>query len=600
MSDPFTRVNDPETSTDDLEKLAQSNDLRVVRAVAINRATSALTLSRLSEHTDTKVRVSVAWHQNTPIEVLQRLAEEANAGFDVDEGPLEPGWTDSIHGRLVWRMELSPEPELLDALSQMPSVPNDSRETSVVETARRLRALHDVGRLQSLNVTERINYLNQKGRAGVASSCLAMLAVDSEVSVRVAVAKSFKTTPEVRRLLAEDASMEVKREVAQHPRTPLDALCALWDAEGPSGDIAELIAYNRASTADLLRRIVTESDDRDVLWRVAAHEALDEDQQRVLLDHPDISIQRQLAANPKTVPDLLELRSRHEDYDVRSSVARNLSAPPTAMLRLAQDEIVHVRLALVGRLDSSYEAPPLPESVCEVLVRDPDLRVRERLFKRRKLPWSKEQRKRLLADLNDLRDSLRPKGHPEFPLSDTARVPRLHGRNTFLSEGAFLTEDELRASLTDHALFLDAGGGEGGWSQMWAGALMLTTYLGEQPSSGKQFSLFLKRVPQSVALVGEDLRFANLSSCFCEGVDLSGALLVGSVATDGFWASVNFTGADLTRVDFSGSDLRGACFVGADLRGADFEKTDCTAADFTDAKLDGSRWPSAILDKITR
>ena len=135
---------------------------------------------------------------------------------------------------------------------------------------------------------------------------------------------------------------------------------------------------------------------------------------------------------------------------------------------------------------------------------------------------------------------------------------------------------------------------------MWAGALMLTTYLGQRPSSGKQLSLFLKRVPQSTDLVGEDLRFANLSSCFCEEVDLSGALLVGSVATDGFWAKVNFTGSDLRRVDFSGSDLRGACFVGADLRGADFEKTDCTAADFTDAKLDGSRWPSAILDEITR
>jgi uncharacterized protein YjbI with pentapeptide repeats len=168
------------------------------------------------------------------------------------------------------------------------------------------------------------------------------------------------------------------------------------------------------------------------------------------------------------------------------------------------------------------------------------------------------------------------------------------------TEGAALTEDELEALLADHASFLDAGGGGGSWDQMWVGPLMLNTYLGKRVSSGKQLSLFLKRVPQSIALVRRDLQFANLSNCFCEGVDFSGALLVRSVATDGFWARANFAGADLRRVDFSGSDLRGACFAGADLRGADFEKTDCTAADFTDAELDKSRWPGAILDEIIR
>jgi hypothetical protein len=427
------------------------------------------------------------------------------------------------------------------------------------------------------------------------------LASDAEVSVRVAVAKAFRTTAEVRRLLAADPAAEVRLAVAEHPRTPADVLLCLWESEESSGDIAVAIARNRSTTTELLQRIVAESDDSRVLWSAAAHSALGEEEQKVLLGYPDIGVQMSIAGNRSTVPERLEVCSQHESSDVRTAVARNWSAPATAMLRLARDEVVHVRLALAGRLDSRGSgAPPLPDAVCELLVRDSDLRVRERLFKRHNLPWSKEEREHLRRELKDLQDSLRPIGHPDFPRSDTARVPRLHGLNKSLTEGIFLTEDEVEAWLADHAAFLNSGGSGGRWHQMWVGQLLLTTYLGEPASSGKQLSLFLKRIPQSISLARRDLRFANLSSCFCERVNLSSALLGESVATDGFWAGANFAGADLTRVDFSGSDLRGACFAGANLYGADFEKTDCSSADFTDANLDDSRWPGAILDEIVR
>ncbi|MFT6400463.1 MAG: hypothetical protein ACJAYU_005235, partial [Bradymonadia bacterium] len=137
MIDPLNCAKDPETPPDVLATLAQDTDVRVVRALAANRVTSASTLSGLSNHTDTKVRVSVAGHRNTPTEALVRLAGEPNDGFDVYEGPLEPGWRDSIHGRLVGRMESYPEPEILDALSQVSTVPSSRSEPDVAGTAQR-------------------------------------------------------------------------------------------------------------------------------------------------------------------------------------------------------------------------------------------------------------------------------------------------------------------------------------------------------------------------------------------------------------------------------------------------------------------------------
>jgi len=250
MSDPLARAKDPKTSPSDLDRLAQHSDVAVVRTVAKNQATSASTLSRLAAHPDTKVRVSVAWHQNTSIETTVALALAPNAGFEIYEGPLEPGWFDSIHGRIVWRMMSHPEPALLDALSEVPSVPGALQNTAggqlitdVVGAARRLRTFHDVERVRGLSVTRRIEYLNRRGRPGmgiscISRACLAILAIDTDVSVRVAVARSNKTTPQIRHLLADDPALEVRREVARHPQTPQDVALALWKPDGyMHGDI---------------------------------------------------------------------------------------------------------------------------------------------------------------------------------------------------------------------------------------------------------------------------------------------------------------------------------------------------------------------------
>ncbi len=584
-----------------LDLMAQDSDVSVVRSVAANRSTGAETLRFLATHQDIRVRVSVAWNPNTPFDVLAKLAGESDAGFAVNEGPLEPGWFDSIHGRLVWRMESNPEPELLDVLGKASATPNAYRDVDVVGAARRLRELHRVERVTGLDTAERIRYAKPRGRAGVARKCMAALAVDPEIGVRVAVAESFRATAAVRRISAADESVEVRSAVAGHPLTSEDLLIALWEKDGPGGDVAARVANNPATPSTLLRRIVDEAEELAVLMGAARHPALGASEQRTLMTSKQGAVQQTLAANQETLPELLELLSEDDRQNVRASVARNAAAPLSVSLALATDANVHVRLALAGRLGlKGRPKPPLPKVVCDILARDPELRVRERILKRYDLPWNKAEKAEHHKEMMSLRDSLRVTGHPDFPLSDSPRVGRLYGRMHVLTTGTFLCADEIHAMLAAHNVFLRDGGGAGKWTQMWVGPMVLATYLGATEVGGKQLSFVLKRIPRSIDLGEQDLRYSNLANCFCEEVDFSGSLLEGSVAVDGFWGRANFAGADLRRVDFSGSDLRGACFADADLRGADFECTDCTGADFRGAQLAGSRWPSAILDGIER
>lgn len=92
-------------------------------------------------------------------------------------------------------------------------------------------------------------------------------------------------------------------------------------------------------------------------------------------------------------------------------------------------------------------------------------------------------------------------------------------------------------------------------------------------------------------MTGEELRrrYADGERNF-SGVDLSGAMVTGSVSDEDFFVAIDLRGIDFSRANLSGADLSGANFTEANFSGANLKrcwmyKCDLTRANFTQADL---------------
>ena len=599
MTDPYTQAMNPDTPVDILQRLARSPSLDVALAVTRNPSTSPETLDALSEHSHVTVRVGVIKHESTPVETLQRLARAPDQIFDVDGG--FERWSDSVYAVMTRQIRQHPRRAHLEALADLDSSVDLPRSPHKIEVvARELLAFHSIERIRGLSTKARIDYINR--REGRCVDCLSALTHDEVDEVRIKLAQAINLPSSVSLRLAQDPSAEVRLKVATNPWATIDVLHDLWTHDGPNGPIAAAVSRHRHATTDLLDKIVEASDDREVLSGAAGHDALSLMSQESLLTQGDFTMS--LASNPACAPSILASFAQDQSHFVRRSLAQNPSTPAEALLYLSEDSHRDVRRVLAARFyPPADHQTPLPDQAYTRLERDPDLGVRETLLKVHERRWTPEARAVLKADLHDLRESLRPRGHPDFPKSDEPSRPRSTDdalQRKMCMSGEPLTGDALEARLNAHLTFLEAGGAGGVWSLNSVAGLPLTIYLMRDEIPGTQLSLRNTRLAPETSLSGHNLSFANLTGACCEDVDLSGADLTKSMITDGFWAGTNFTGAHLRGADLSGSDLRGACFVGADLSGADFEQTNCEGADFTGANLKGSSWASANLKGIIR
>jgi uncharacterized protein YjbI with pentapeptide repeats len=128
-------------------------------------------------------------------------------------------------------------------------------------------------------------------------------------------------------------------------------------------------------------------------------------------------------------------------------------------------------------------------------------------------------------------------------------------------------------------------------------ALELAAHLQAGPQALGQF---LEGKPRQTL----DLAWVSLTSLIFPRIDLSGALLVGTVFTDSDLNGSILTGADLRwlvgtggkfrAAIFSGSDMRGAVLTGSDLTDAKFVGADLTSAIFNGADVSGANFTGAI------
>lgn len=186
-----------------------------------------------------------------------------------------------------------------------------------------------------------------------------------------------------------------------------------------------------------------------------------------------------------------------------------------------------------------------------------------------------------------------------FPLSDVE--PRDNEIDMDLIESMAkhetLSEEAVLGMLEEHAEFLDAGGDDGHFEQLYTASLPLNIYM-THVKVGKQFKPGMKTIPKDFSFEDEDLRASEFTACIADGVDFNGADLTGSLFTNGFFRGANFEDANLTNVDFTGADLTGANFRDTDLTGADFEITNCTGADFTGANTTDATFKGANVKDV--
>ncbi|AWH85902.1 hypothetical protein HYN59_12650 [Flavobacterium album] len=186
-----------------------------------------------------------------------------------------------------------------------------------------------------------------------------------------------------------------------------------------------------------------------------------------------------------------------------------------------------------------------------------------------------------------------------FPLSDVE--PRGSEINNELIESLAkneeLSHDTINEMLEQHSEFLDGGGDDGHFEQLYTASLPLNIYM-TQTKAGKQFKPGMKTIPKDFSFEDADLRSSEFTGCIADGVDFRDADLTGSLFTNGFFRGANFEGADLTSVDFTDSDVTGANFRNTVLDGADFEITNCTGADFTGANTTDATFKGANMKDV--
>jgi putative heme iron utilization protein len=201
-------------------------DLRSAQfEVAENQDSAPSTLSELARDKDKNLRRRVAKNKSTPIPVLEELF------CDQDDG-------------------------VASLALRNPSVPRETRLDFLnhENTHVRLRA--------TLVVLEHFEMPDQ---------ILKTLALDSESSIRQAVAKRSKTPVTILSVLAQQPESSVRQAVASNPHTPAEILSIL--AQQPESSVRQAVASNPHTPAEILS---------------------------ILAQQPESSVRQAVAGNPKT------------------------------------------------------------------------------------------------------------------------------------------------------------------------------------------------------------------------------------------------------------------------------------------------------------
>lgn len=218
------------------------------------------------------------------------------------------------------------------------------------------------------------------------------LAMDTRVRVRVAAARSPRSTRAVQEHLAADEAPAVRRAVAawDSPEAAdlLRALCG-----DPDPRTRQAVTENPHCPPDVLRALVDDPHDT-VRWSIPSHPRTDTSVRRAMAASGDSTLRRLLAESGElepeitfllmeddvpevraalaahtTLPDVLAALAAHPDARVRAGAAQNPRTTPGQRRALARDRAALVRATLLKFVELEQEELHLLASDRSVNVR---------------------------------------------------------------------------------------------------------------------------------------------------------------------------------------------------------------------------------------
>ena len=190
------------------------------------------------------------------------------------------------------------------------------------------------------------------GNANPTSAVLRLLAGDSDVEVRLKVAKNLATPPSSLGSLAAHPDPRTRAVAAKNSATPARALSQL--AGDPDKNVREAVATNEATPPNSLEFLIADQVEW-VRMLAAENPSMPVTRLELLAKDPNDNLRYRVAINKSTSPQLLAVLANDSDDAVRYWVASNIAALPESLAFLAKDRNVSVRCAVAKNVTTPPE-----------------------------------------------------------------------------------------------------------------------------------------------------------------------------------------------------------------------------------------------------
>jgi hypothetical protein len=351
MINELDLAKDPTTSLDILERLAKSDRIAVVKAIAANPSTPVSLLIELAEHEYMSVRKEIALNLNTPIEILPKFINDRK--FVINALPENP----HLQADLQAAKSTDTDLDQLAELAQSPYV--------FIRREIALNPNTTADLLEKLSEDEDWQILHKVAKhPNTPLAILEMLAKGDVYGIMDDLSKNPQLQPDIQAAKSLDTKVArlielshspysfVRQEIAANPHTPTEILVRFAKSKNYDGIVSE-VAKNPNTPMKTLSKIA-------VNWLDHTYD----DIFNSLMSNPRLKSALQTAKNSIN-PDQLVKLAQHTNPIIRREVSKNKSTPLKIIIKLADDPKFFVRREV------AYH-PEIPPSILINLLEDPE------------------------------------------------------------------------------------------------------------------------------------------------------------------------------------------------------------------------------------
>jgi hypothetical protein len=223
-------VNNPQTSSQELCELLESQWLPIRRGVALHQNTPVSILEKLAKAKDSQVRMAIAENQKAPKHLLEILAQDRSivVRYAILENPSTPT---SILEKLSISKNQNTRERAALSVNATPEILQELAQDFHYYVRRNVAANPKTPIAALTQLMGDIDYVRSHlaRNPSINDEILTHLAQDKYTEVRVAVAQHPKTSVSLLAKLATDNERRVRCEVVRNPNTPEDVITQLAD-----------------------------------------------------------------------------------------------------------------------------------------------------------------------------------------------------------------------------------------------------------------------------------------------------------------------------------------------------------------------------------